>query len=113
MRNEHLLTRLSEECRTTRGKAEDFLLALADLCVDALDREQRFALPGIGSILINPRRRGGPHLEFHAAEKLKERLELPDRYDPQGAVCPACKQRERQRGRRLCRKCRREKRKAG
>ena len=97
MNRADLIAALQNECRTDRMKVEDFLEALSDLCIEALQKGQRFSL-GFGWLIVSPRKERATTramVRFKAGPEMRAALKIPDLKFP-GAecgdddLCPTC-----------------------
>lgn len=104
MNREDLIAALQEECLADRMRIEDFLHALADICVEALKRGNRFTIPEIGT--IQPAESAGRRIvSFISAERLRDTLGVP------APLCIKCRKNERAPRRKKCDGCREQSRK--
>jgi len=86
-----LIAALEDECRSDRRKVEDFLAALNDLLIEALERGQTVRLGKIGVFRIRLRE-GKPALNFYASDAMRARLKLSG-VEPDREACPECMKR--------------------
>ena len=99
MNREDLIAALQEECLADRMRIEDFLHALADICLETLERGERFTIPEIGT--IQPTGSAGRRMvTFFSAERLRDTLGVP------APLCIKCKKNDRAPGRKKCQNCR-------
>lgn len=98
MTHAELIEALQEECRTDRIRIEDFLNAVADLCVDELKKGKSFHFGDLGFVALNPRlSRNGKGLRaaiiFQSSKSFRKRLGVPDQevFVKKGpGVCKTC-----------------------
>ena len=97
MNRADLIAALQDECRTDQMKVEDFLEALSDLCIDALQKGRRVSL-GFGWIFAAPRKERGKTcavIHFKASPELRKALGMTEIKFPaaeciDGDTCPTC-----------------------
>ena len=106
MTKSELISKLTEDCRTTQTRVEDFLAALGDVFTEALKRGETVNLAPMGVFRIVEAKNGRPRVSFYSSADLRAALDLPDKYDRHGPLCATCKTREREKGRTDCRSCR-------
>jgi nucleoid DNA-binding protein len=111
MTERDLIATLAKECDITRTQVDDFLAALGDLFIEALEKGDTVNLPTIGVFRIDVRKAGRTVKWFTTAET-REKLRLISKGKKLGPMCLTCGKRERYPGRRDCRLCVNEKQKA-
>jgi nucleoid DNA-binding protein len=99
MKKEELIMALQDECLVDRTKVEDFLQALADICVDALGRGEQFSIPEIGTIRSTGST-GRRIVSFASSERIRNQLGTP------APLCIVCKKKDREPPRKKCAECR-------
>ncbi len=111
MTHRGLIAALTEDCRVERIKVEDFILALGDLCAEALERDHYFNFGPIGVLRLVPRfvvrgeKQGSKvAVKFYASEKLKSKLKLADVRPEPNSLCEECGERQ-VRKHRTCARC--------
>lgn len=95
-----LVAALEEECQATRGKVEDFLLALGDVITEALAAGDRVNLP-MGQFEVHPIVKDGQDpstgsgrtvaaVRFRPSVELRKRLKLAELKWEIGELCEEC-----------------------
>ena len=96
MRTRQLIEALTEECRATPTKVEDFLRALADLAGEALEHGEELYVPALGRFRLRPyvehsSKRTKARLSFLADPELRARLKLIEPVAMDHEPCSSCK----------------------
>ena len=101
MTKNELILALQDECLIDRTQVEDFLQALADICVETLGRGELFPIPEI--VTLRPTGLKGRRIvEFASSERLRNKLGMPV------PLCIACNKNNREPRRKTCADCRQQ-----
>jgi hypothetical protein len=92
MTHDQFIAALANDQETTKTKIEDFLLALRDICADALETDGRVTAGPLGVLYLTQHRAVG----FRASDQVRKRLNAADVKLPalfERATCGKCKSR--------------------